>query len=413
MVRLRVKNFGPIGPGLENDDWIDFKRVTVFIGNQGSGKSTLAKLYSTFTWVEKSLFRGDHEQKWFELKGRFKSQFLTYHHLESYLDEDGREGAQIEYEGATCRISYSNKQLRITELPSQDYQLPQVMYVPAERSFISYARYFEGFGFLSEPQKKFLAAFEHAKHSMNGSVKLPINDSEVEYDKFNGTLILKGAGYKLPLIGASSGFQSLVPVYLVSQFLARLVRECNEKNKHSMSPKNMGRLRKDLERINSSSVLTRRQRAAAISSLSSGLTKEAFINIVEEPEQNLFPSSQWEMLKSLLEFQNEGKHNRLVLTTHSPYVVSYLSLAIQGRYLQRRLIEEKREDLLPNLYKIVPEVVLLKTEDVAIYQCDERDGSISKLPSFDGIPSDRNLLNNWLCEGNELFEQLLDLEEAI
>ena len=47
MIRLRIKNFGPIGLGLlENDGWIDFKRVTLFIGNQGAGKSTLAK-----TWL--------------------------------------------------------------------------------------------------------------------------------------------------------------------------------------------------------------------------------------------------------------------------------------------------------------------------------------------------------------------------
>ena len=57
-IRLRLNNFGPIGPGLsDNNGWIDFKRVTVFIGNQGSGKSTVAKLFSTFSWVEKALVR--------------------------------------------------------------------------------------------------------------------------------------------------------------------------------------------------------------------------------------------------------------------------------------------------------------------------------------------------------------------
>lgn len=63
MIRLRVKNFGPIRQGMEeNDRWIEFKRVTVFVGNQGSGKSTLAKLFSTFSWIEKALVRGDYEK---------------------------------------------------------------------------------------------------------------------------------------------------------------------------------------------------------------------------------------------------------------------------------------------------------------------------------------------------------------
>ena len=61
----------------------------------------------------------------------------------------------------------------------------------------------------------------------------------------------------------------------------------------------------------------------------------------------------------------------------------------------------------------MPEKALLDADDVAIYQCNEIDGSISRLSAFEGIPSDENLLNSWLRQGNELFDQLLDLEEAI
>ena len=56
MSKIRIKNFGPIKEGYqENDGWLDVKKVTVFIGNQGSGKSTVAKLISTFSWIEKAL----------------------------------------------------------------------------------------------------------------------------------------------------------------------------------------------------------------------------------------------------------------------------------------------------------------------------------------------------------------------
>jgi hypothetical protein len=147
--------------------------------------------------------------------------------------------------------------------------------------------------------------------------------------------------------------------------------------------------------------------------LSARFNKTAFINIVEEPEQNLFPLSQWDILKSLLAFNSQGSHNRLVLTTHSPYIVNYLSLAIQGKHLQQRIVEGKRDELLPRLNAIVPLQALLNADDVAIYQCNERDGSITRLPCFEGIPSDQNLLNDWLRTGNTLFDQLLELEEAI
>ncbi len=57
MSKIRIKNFGPIKEGFKEADgneWMDVKKVTVFIGNQGSGKSTVAKVISTLTWMEKS-----------------------------------------------------------------------------------------------------------------------------------------------------------------------------------------------------------------------------------------------------------------------------------------------------------------------------------------------------------------------
>ena len=64
MSRIKIKNFGPIKEGCQDDDgWIDVKKVTVFVGHQGSGKSTVAKLISTCTWIEKALVRGDYKKK--------------------------------------------------------------------------------------------------------------------------------------------------------------------------------------------------------------------------------------------------------------------------------------------------------------------------------------------------------------
>lgn len=409
-IRLRLNNFGPIAPGMsDNDGWIDFKRVTVFIGNQGSGKSTVAKLFSTFSWVEKALVRGDYEKKWVERKGRLKSQFLSYHRLESY----GLDSAEIEYEGDAYRIRYAAGQLSIHESQVQNYALPQVMYVPAERNFISYVRNPRELKLSSESLKEFLAAFEEAKETLRGGVKLPINDSEIEYDRQNKILNLKGPGHKLGLSDASSGFQSFVPLYLVSQHLANSVQAQHQNNQPPMSADELARFRKGVKDIFANEALTEEQKRVALSVLSSRFNKTAFINIVEEPEQNLFPGSQWDMLKSLLSFNSLGAHNRLILTTHSPYIVNFLSLAIQGKHLQQKLIEHKRVDLLPDLYEIVPEQALLLADEVAIYQCNERDGSISELPCFEGIPSDHNLLNDWLRTGNELFDRLLELEEAI
>ena len=413
MIQLRVKNFGPIRQGMStNDGWLEFKRVTVFIGNQGSGKSTLAKLFATFSWMEKALVRGDYDKKWFERKGRLTSQFLTYHRLENYLNADGGDATELEYKGHAFTLSYANGQLSIRKSGATDYQLPQVMYVPAERNFIAYVRHPRELKLSSDALKEFLAEFDKAKAGMRGAVRLPINNTEIEYDKRNDNLHLKGPTHKIRLTDASSGFQSLVPLHLVSHYLAQSVQS-QSKDQQPMSAQELERFRKWVATIFADESLSEEQKRAALSALSVRMNKTAFVNIVEEPEQNLFPSSQWEMLKSLLQCNAQGPHNRLILTTHSPYVVSYFSLAVQAFQLHRKLQDNGRDDLLHQLAKIVPVHAMVDPHELAIYQTNEVDGTVSLLPTFEGVPSDSNMLNQFLRQGNALFDQLLALEEEM
>jgi predicted ATPase len=409
MTRLRVKHFGPIRNGVKSNGWIEFKRVTVFVGNQGSGKSTLAKLYSTFSWIEKALVRGDYDLKWFERKNKFIKPYLTYHRLENYLSAE----TEIEYEGEAYAIKYLRGQLHISELTGKEYHLPQIMYVPAERNFIAYVRHPRELKLSSDSLKEFLTEFDAAKANIKGSLLLPINRAELEYDKLNDILNIRESDYKLRLADASSGFQSAVPLHLVSHYLANTVEERSEERPETMSTDELDRFRKEVMEIFSVETLTEEQRRIALSALSSRFNKTAFINIVEEPEQNLYPRSQWGVLQSLLQFNNQGKENRLVLTTHSPYVVSYLTIAVQGKHLHDAIIERNAEELLARLAKVVPLHSLVDADELAIYQADEMTGSIEKLPMSGGIPSDHNYLNESLREGNDLFDQLLDIEEAL
>lgn len=409
MTRLRVKHFGPIRDGVKNNGWIEFKRVTVFVGNQGSGKSTLAKLYSTFSWIEKALVRGDYDKKWFERKNKFIKPFLTYHRLEHYISD----ATEIEYEGEAYSILFMWGLLHITESKGGSYHLPQIMYVPAERNFISYVRHPRELKLSSDSLKEFLTEFDAAKANMKGTLLLPINQAELEYDKLNDILNIRESDYKLRLADASSGFQSAVPLHLVSHYLSNAVQERSEERQETMSADELDRFRKEVKEIFAIDSLTEEQRRIALSTLSSRFNKSAFINIVEEPEQNLYPQSQWSVLQSLLQF-NQGRANRLVLTTHSPYVVNYLTISVQGKHLQDSILQKKRDkDLLPKLAAVIPLHALLDAEELAIYQADERTGSITKLPMVDGIPSDDNFLNRSLQEGNDLFDALLDIEEEL
>jgi predicted ATPase len=411
MSKIRIKNFGPIKEGmLDNDGWIDIKKVTVFIGNQGSGKSTVAKLISTFTWIEKALTRGDYDIKWFARNNRLKNQYLTYHRIENYLYDHGLiyEGSVIEYQGDAYNIKFEYGMLSISEAKRKNYSLPQIMYVPAERNFIANIKTPKQLRLTSDSLKEFLAEYDKAKNELKESMRLPINKVNVEYDKLNDNVNISGNDYKLKLVEASSGFQSLVPLYLVSWFLSHSVKKQSEVMKEPMSSEELERFKKGVAEIWSNDNLTDEQKRIALSVLSSKFNKTAFINIVEEPEQNLFPTSQQQILNSLLEFNNMNEGNKLIMTTHSPYLINYLTLAVEANKLIKKI---NTLDLQNKLQAIVPKNSTVDPKDLAIYQLDETDGSIKLLDNYNGLPSDENKLNENLAFSNDQFSELLDIED--
>ena len=396
MSSIIIKNFGAIK--MHNAP-IEIKKVTFFIGNQGSGKSTVAKLIATFMWIEKALVRGDYDKKWFKRKNRFKNTFLPYHRIENYLKKD----TFIQYEGEAYIITYENEFLKLEEKKNNNYSLPQIMYVPSERNFIAYVRSPKELKLSSEALKEFLTEFDNSKEIVK-NLSLPINKAMLDYDKLNNTLNLKGEDYKIKLTEASSGFQSFAPIYMVSNYLVNTIKK-DSGIKVSMSGDEISRFRKEIEQLYKDKYLNDELKRIAISVLSKKFNKTSFVNIVEEPEQNLFPTSQGNMLYSLLKINNEIANNKLIITTHSPYLVNYVSVAVEAGKLTQGVTAVKEKQL----NKIVPISSVVNSDDLAIYQLNEK-GSVELLESYEGIPSDENLLNNEIGRTNELFADLLDLQ---
>ena len=394
MSNITIRNFGAIK---EHSAPIEITKVTFFIGNQGSGKSTVAKLIATFMWIEKALVRGDYDRKWFERKNRFKNTFLPYHRIENYL----KENTFIQYKGDAYTITYEKEFLKFEEKKNNDYSLPQIMYVPSERNFIAYVKKPKELKLSSDALKEFLTEFDNSKEIVK-NLKLPINEAILDYDKLNDTLNLKGEDYKIKLTEASSGFQSFVPIYMVSRYLGKSVGKQSE-IKVEMSGEEISRFRKEIERLFNDEL-----KRIAISVLSKKFNKTSFINIVEEPEQNLFPTSQRDMLYSLLKINDEMPANKLIITTHSPYLVNYISVAVEAGNIQNEANKEQ-------IGKIIPISALVKSDDLAIYELDEKGfdeegNTVKLLGNYNGIPSDENFLNDEIGRTNELFADLLDLQ---
>lgn len=411
MSRIRIKGFGPIRNGcIDNDGWIEVKKNTVFVGNQASGKSTLAKLITTFLWMEKALNRGDYKADYFTGHNRFRKTYCAYHRIENYfLDLEGNDHAEIEYEGTTHHFKYTQGKLTIKETGNTNYELPQIMYVPAERNFIANVKTPRALKLTSDSLVDFVTEFDNAKNAMSGAMEIPLsNNLYVEYQSLNDVVYVKGKNHKIQLKEASSGIQSIVPLYLVSWFLSKSVG-MQAGSSQDMSSEEIERFKEGVEEIWKNTNFTDEQRKAALSVLSSRFRKTAFVNIVEEPEQNLFPSSQREMIHNLLKYNNQNPANNLIITTHSPYLINYLTLAVKAGILKDKLNPEQTN----KLNSIVPLESTISPDNITIYELDDEDGVVRKLDDYNGIPSDRNYLNKELNLSNILYDSLLEIEEEL
>ena len=412
MSKIRVKNFGPIQNGFEdNDGFIDISKITVFIGNQGSGKSSISKLISTLSWLEKTLYRGEIKENYVTSYNRFVKEYCNYQNLANYFTPT----TEIDFIGEVYDMKFRDGKLTLSAKNTKDYKVPKIMYVPAERNFLSAVENPDKLKGLPKSLSTFWEEMQNALSQLSGSIKLPIGDVKFEYDKANKIPRIVGNSYRLRLSEASSGFQSFVPLYLVSHNLATSIEKERDTSKSQVSTETQRKLQDEIAKIVSNDKLSSELREAALKLLSSKYRNDTFLNIVEEIEQNLFPSSQMSVLFTLLEYANLHAGNGLILTTHSPYIINYLSLSIQAGHLHNRIMESNnvdKEDLLKRLNLIVPVKSSIDGPVVTVYQLED-NGTMAKLPNYDGLPSDQNYLNIFLEKGNNLFDSLLEIEQEL
>lgn len=423
MSQIKVKNFGPIKSGFaENNGFIDIRKITVFIGNQGTGKSSIAKLISTLSWLEKQLYRRNLEIKYVTNYNRFVKTYCNYHNLKNYFLPE----TEIKYVGNAFYFSFEDGKLNInpieptllynifiTNNSPKEYIVPKIMYVPAERNFFSVVKEAEKVKGLPQSLSTFFEELERSQQELSESLTLPVGDIKLEFDQKNNTLNIIGSDYKLNISESSSGFQSFIPLFLVSRNIALSIGQNKDSSQNELSGEEQQRLKIEIERILSNDNLSEEVKKAALEVLSSKYKNECFLNIVEEIEQNLFPKSQKDVLYKLLEFANLTEGNTLILTTHSPYIINYLTLAIKGYQVLQKIIDLPNSNLLKEqLENIVPQVSCVCDEDSIVYELTET-GEIIKLSTYEGLPTDENYLNSFLAETNNLFDDLLEIEEQI
>lgn len=406
MSKIKIKNFGPIKEGYtDNDGFIDVRDVTVFIGNQGSGKSTVAKLISCFTWLEKALNRGDVTAK----RGIDIIDLISWQRLGHYLIKGKSE---IEYIGERYKISYCPTNEKpwptIEKIEDGSYIVPQIMYVPSERNFLSTIKGAFDFSGLPGPLASFAEELKKAQIELNGvKLELPFEKFSYEYDEYKDTSYVSGDDYKIDLLDASSGLHSLIPLFLVSRNLSMRIEFENVPSAAKVSANQSVRRDREISSVMMDKSLTSEEKNKLAEEIFAKYHNKCFISIVEEPEQNLFPSSQRIMLHKLLEFNNLTEGNKLIMTTHSPYLINYLTLAVKAFNVCSNTKGNEN-----SIAKIVPLQSHINPEDLVVYELNDIDGTIIKLKDYKGLPSDENYLNEHLEITNELFAQLQEIEKG-
>lgn len=356
--RLVVKSFGPV-----KDLDVIFKKVTLFIGYQGTGKSCVAKLFSMFKWTEKVLSQKKYKLSYFEQYNRFQKMMCKYHRIESFVNES----SYIKFEGDLYDFLYENGNFSVIDKNHEIKGISKVMYVPAERSIVSVAENKSKLlKELPDSSETFSDEFVNAKKFFQNGYNLPFEGLRFEYDSLNDAGWIHGVDYKVRLINASSGIQSSLPMCIVSEYLSSKI---SDKEEVKLSKEEKDKLEKRVAEIMQNEEYSDSIKDMMIRQLSYANRYNQLINIVEEPELNLFPRSQMEVLFSLISNNASAEENMLVFTTHSPYSLAIINTMIMGAKAYANATEEQRgqiEAILPVKYQI-------NENEIAAYRLSSSD----------------------------------------
>lgn len=391
--KIRIKNFGAITKGYINskDGFFEINKLTVFTGTQGSGKSTIAKLIATFLWLEKALVRGDVRKECITKK-IFVNNYLAYHLIDSYLHKN----SEIEFIGTVYSFHFfaETDQFVIEKIKEKNiYLKPKIAYIFSERNFFSVLPNPNKLAGLLKSFFTTLGDFDEAKKSFDNEIyELPIADYKYRYDSaLDKSYIFKERGKdEVELFKAASGIQSSLPLTLMSgYFSSRIENGFGDNSKtQAYSLYELKKIQDDYKMEMEKLTSEAQQNAifAAMNAqnpwafnffLSNSFVKKneidrlhkeltdketeiltaleyslfatinsCFINIVEEPEQNLYPASQRDLVYYLLECLNKGKekkeaeidrsrYNKLIITTHSPYILGTINNAVYAGNLSK------------------------------------------------------------------------------
>lgn len=353
MKHLLIKKVGPI----KYVD-VELKLYNFIIGPQSSGKSTIAKIFSTCQWVEKEVATMQNESIIGTGKD-FVELVESFHKMEGYFCPE----SEVLYETDAIIIHYHDESLEIVIKSGYKYRREKICYIPAERNAITLPE-LRGLELGNTNIRSFLFDWFNARELYNPDNKLGVLNLDIKY-YYDKSLQLdkdrishyNGSSYEIPLSSASSGLQSVVPLTVM---LSYYTKEYFDTFQHKTSFDENEKERQIRRNLVDRLVLEpqfpgfkQEQRRELIGRLNNLLMhhdpeqtkildrfrkvlKQLLVPIrtsfvIEEPEQNIYPMTQIELIDRIITLCSNKKRHSVMITTHSPVIISYINVLLQEK----------------------------------------------------------------------------------
>ena len=334
MATIQIKHIG----ALTNTGVITLTPVLLFIGKQSSGKSTLMKILCFCRWLEKVIMM-DSEKDIISLYTNnlhFQSYLMRFHRFnETYFSKD----SSILYEGDTLRISWKGFNTNPTIEKKADFEKlrfnTKLSFIPSERDLISAIKNVDRNYKASEFDLLFNFMFEwdeaRSAYTAGNPISLSVVD-QMDYVNEEGIdfIKLKNSNKLLSPFYVSSGVQSAMPIEVMVDYYTKQVGQRAYVSKDDL----IKVIRNIVESGENVSIDTWLQ-------LQNHIAYQSVQLFIEEPEQNLYPDAQRDLLLKIIQkikiaSKISPKHKSMVVfTTHSPYVLSVLNVLISLAHIRQ------------------------------------------------------------------------------
>lgn len=419
-MRIVIHNFGPIK---EAD--IETKRYTAFIGQTSTGKSVAAKLISIANDSDFMMLKDGDFDGFSKLLTRYCIDFAFYEDTEIQISND-QMSCVIRKDSITFDVQEKSplNSFRYFEIDnaeqykkdfkeiyddllnrSQDEIIAKFRSTLDDETFQALDRWEKiDFDNLNGYQRKMIyLTIRHALLTVNTPVYIPAERILISIFT-NSIFSLLQSGPSIPesikRFGSLYEKAKAKEKQLNIDFMNIIVNFSNDNDTIHVGSDNV-----DIDFSQASSGM---QSIIPMWSVFCNALVDLRPNIViEEPELNLFPILQVALVRKIVERLNSSRSN-LVITTHSPYILSVFDNLIYAKDVYDRVDEQRKE----KVKALVNPDAMISFDDIAVYSFDD-NGIVTYINDAETRCTGAYTLDTASNETANVFNELLAIDNEL